>query len=76
MNYVFETNENGTVKNATWWIDGNDPFCYATNRDGEGIFQRWDNGNIKQLTGTCQFSIYGLTKSAARTKIRKRFQFE
>lgn len=71
MTYNFETNSNGTVVSATWRVNDTDPFCYATNREGDGIFQHWDNGSVKQLTGTCQFSVYGLTKGSARAKIRK-----
>lgn len=71
MKYNFELNEDGTVKSATWREDGDERFCYATNNDGEGIFKYDDyRGDRKQLTGLCQFSIYGLTKSAARKKIR------
>lgn len=71
MKYTFELNANGTVKSATWRKNPDDNYCYGTNGRGEGIFQYYDNGDMKQLAGTCQFSIAGLTKGAARAKIRK-----
>lgn len=71
MKYNFELNEDGTVKSATWREDGDERYCYATNSYGDGVFKYDDyNAGSRQLTGTCQFSIYGLTKSSARRKIR------
>ena len=43
------------------------PCCARTDRNGEAIYS-YDY--MTQYTGTCQFSIYGLSKSSARRKIR------
>ena len=63
----------------TWWIpvdDYNDD-CYETNRDGEGIFQV-NEATLErtQITGTCQFSLRGCSRSAAYHRIARWFYAE
>lgn len=48
-----------------WWSD--DRFYYCTNKYGEGIFKV--GCDRKQLTGTYQFSIRGLSDRYAKRKI-------
>lgn len=42
--------------------------CIRTNGDGEGL---WVNG--QQVSGTCQFSVNGMSKSGIYKKFRKLF---
>ena len=73
--FTFEKNEDGTVKKAVWSFDNNARYYYATDNCGEGIFM-YDRsaGNSKQLTGTCQFSVYKMKPNSARAKINKWFK--
>lgn len=78
------------MKRFKWLVDGEKVTCfvdeyryYETNRDGEGVFViNVKRNDRKQLTGTCQFSVYGLTDKAKKAKLRKwlydryRFDFE
>ena len=45
---------------------------YYTTRKGEGIFFQDGNGNIRQITGLCQFSACD-TASEMRRKLNKIF---
>ena len=62
-----------------WMVEGNQVTCfvgdyeyYETNKDGDGIFYIDAERNYrKQLTGTCQFSVWGLTDKAKKAKLRK-----
>lgn len=63
------------------WIYGEDgwkeaivPTDYFTNTAGEGIFTYEENGNLKQIIGTCQFSLTGYSVSGARKKIKRWFE--
>lgn len=62
-----------------WLVDGQKVICfvderyyYETNREGEGVFfVDTERGTRKQLTGTCQFSVWGLTDKSKKAKLRK-----
>lgn len=70
MTYTFELLEDGTVKSARW--DEDDRGYWCTNATGDGIFYvDCQKNDRSQYKGTCDFSVYGLSKSAARAKIRK-----
>ena len=45
---------------------------FTTNINGNGIFMITGSG-YKQITGTCQFTLYGLSSSGAYKKIRRWF---
>ena len=52
-----------------WWVDG-DYYCFYTDKKGFGIFvQDRRNGQVRQVLGTCQFSVAGLKDP--RAKIRR-----
>ena len=51
-----------------WYIKG-DSCYYCTNSDGDGIFVV--NYNRRQLIGTAQFSLHGLTDKSAKQKIHQ-----
>lgn len=72
MKYEFELRENGTVQNANWLVSDDAAVYYCTNGEGEGVF-RVDlrSNDRRQITGTCQFSVYGLQPASARAKIRR-----
>lgn len=59
--------------NEAWWED--DRFLnvvFSTNKACNGIFERSVlTGNVRQLVGTCQFSLRGITQKSARAKIRR-----
>ena len=59
--------------NEAWWEDDRFPnVLFETNKVGDGIFERSVlNGNVRQLVGTCQFSLRGITQKSARAKIRR-----
>ena len=64
------------VDNKYWnWsiFDENNRY-FTTNSEGEGIFEvsfsRMDSSR-RQLAGTCQFSLSGLSDNWAKRKIRK-----
>ena len=48
--------------------------CYETNREGHGIFQV-NEATLErtQLTGTCQFSLRGCSRSAAYHRVERWF---
>lgn len=53
-----------------------DPGTYFTNRMGEGIFYQDDKTcNVRQLTGTCQFSACE-TASGTRRKLMRYYNEE
>ena len=57
-----------------WRIKGEENRYFTTNPDGEGIFKVSFSplgGTRKQLTGTCQFSLSGLSDRWAEKKIRQ-----
>ena len=66
------------MKRMKWEIDGekvigwiNDYSYYCTNGRGEGIFfVDLSRNERKQLTGTCQFSVYGLKPKSKKSKLR------
>ena len=51
------------------WNMGKD--CFYTDNDGCGL---WINN--KQIKGTCQFSLFGYSKSGARKKINRLWSVE
>lgn len=53
------------------WSFGWEHGYYKTNPNGDGIFHVDDNGNERQLVGTCQFSVRGLQRNSAKAKIRR-----
>lgn len=59
----------------TWWLPTDTGYdCYETNRRGEGIFQvNEDTFERTQITGTCQFSLRGCSRSAAYHRIERWF---
>lgn len=56
------------------WEEALVPTNYFTNTAGEGIFTYEENGNLKQITGTCQFCLNGYSVSGARKKIKRWFE--
>lgn len=55
---------------VTAWINENQYYC--TNEKGHGVFFVDLIRNTKnQLTGTCQFSVYGLKPESKKNKFRK-----
>lgn len=74
INYNFNLNSDGTVQNARWTIDNNENAYYCTTSKGEGIFRVEPRKNERrQMIGDCDFSVFGLKPSTARTKIRAQF---
>lgn len=73
INYRFQTKEKeDRVIEAEWEIEGNDDIRFTTNDRGDGLFEiDYRRGDRRQLEGTLQFSVAGLTKNSARAKIRK-----
>ena len=70
MKYEIELNSDGTVKSVVWGRD--ESGYYTTTKDGEGIFAVIPSRNDRrQLVGTSDFSVFGLTKSGARAKIAR-----
>lgn len=63
-------------KDGSWtWrnANGRSRGLYYTNREGEGIFYQDDeSGNVRQVTGLCQFSACD-TASGMRRKLNKMF---
>jgi hypothetical protein len=58
-------------KRWTWYIEGDDDKYFQTSNDGEGIQEILLNRNErKDLEGTCQFSVRGVSDSWAKRKIR------
>lgn len=58
----------------SWVIEGEENRYFTTNSEGEGIFEVSFSplgGNRRQLTGTCQFSLSGLSDNWAKKKIRR-----
>ncbi len=55
-----------------WTTDADGDIYYCTNNEGYGIF-RIDSirNQSKQLEGTLEFSVSGLTDASAKRKIRK-----
>ena len=51
--------------------DDSTTFCH-TNQSGEGIFT--GDGYYNQMTGLCQFSLCGCSKSAAYKRIKRYFE--
>ena len=47
---------------------------YFCNDNGSGLFQRESNGNLKQLSGTCQIQFTGKRNQASRL-LKKRLWF-
>jgi len=66
-------------KQWTWWIPtGTGQYeCYETNIMREGIFQV-NEATLErtQITGTCQFSLRGCSRSAAYHRIARWFYEE
>lgn len=57
-----------------WEVSGEENRYYCTNSEGEGIFEVSFSplgGDRRQLTGTCQFDLSGLSDAWAKKKIRK-----
>lgn len=57
-----------------WEVSGEENRYYCTNSKGEGIFEVSFSplgGDRRQLTGTCQFDLSGLSDAWAKKKIRK-----
>lgn len=65
-----------TVQTTEPYADGPEPAGqYETNIAGEGLFSiNEETLDRKQITGTCQFSLRGCTKGAARQRIVRFFQ--
>lgn len=58
-------------KRWTWYIEGEDDKYFQTSNDGEGIQEILLNRNErKDLEGTCQFSVRGVSGNWAKRKIR------
>lgn len=58
-------------KRWTWHIEGEDDKYFQTSNDGEGIQEILLNRNErKDLEGTCQFSVCGVSDNWAKRKIR------
>ena len=54
-----------------WHLNGEEDIYFCTDKDGEGVFKIDPCRNSRdQLTGTCQFSVRGLSEKYARRKIR------
>ena len=66
------------MKKIKWFIEGeavtawiSDCQYFFTNKLGEGVFYGdLERGTWKQLVGTCQFSVYGLTDDSKKQKLR------
>lgn len=55
-----------------WRESGEEDIYFCTNKAGEGVFVvDLCRNSRKQLTGTMQFSVHGLSEKYARRKIRK-----
>ena len=55
-----------------WHLNGEEDIYFCTDEDGEGVFKIDPCRNSRdQLTGTCQFSVRGLSEKYARHKIRE-----
>lgn len=58
----------------SWVIEGEENRYFTTNSEGEGIFEVSFSplgGDRRQLIGTCQFSLSGLSDNWAKKKIRR-----
>ena len=66
--------EEDLVYGEDGWEQALVPTDYFTNTSGKGIFYYEENGNLKQITGTCQFSLTGYSLSGARKKIKRWFE--
>jgi hypothetical protein len=67
----------------TWWVSAYDHVqwsrkrCYETNVAGDGIFEVNERTMERyQITGTCQFSLRGCSRSAAYHRIVRWFYME
>lgn len=59
-------------KRWEWTTDKDWDIYYCTNNEGEGIFCiDCVRNDSKQLLGTLQFSVSGLTDASAKRKIRE-----
>lgn len=47
---------------------------HRTNRNGYGLFAVGDYGNVRQILGTGQFSLFRCSRSAAYGRIRRYYQ--
>ena len=55
----------------TWYIEGDDDRYFQTNKDGEGIQEVILSRNERRdLEGTCQFDVRGVSDGWAKRKIR------
>lgn len=55
-----------------WRFNGDEDTYFCTNKEGEGVFMvDLCRNSREQLTGTCQFSVRGLSEKYARHKIRE-----
>ena len=53
------------------WTDNNDAY-WTTNDEGDGVFiVTLSRNERRQVVGTCDFSLNGLTPESAKRKIRK-----
>ena len=62
-------------KDGSWtWRNANGMSLgvYYTSKEGEGIFFQHENGNVRQITGLCQFAACE-TASGMRRKLNKIF---
>lgn len=58
-------------KRWTWYIAGDDERYFQTSSDGEGIQEILCEHNVRRdLEGTCQFSVRGVSDASAKKKIR------
>lgn len=72
LRYNFDSiDSNGRVNGTVCW-SFDERYYYYTNKGADGVFVlKCRTGETHQITGTCQFSVWGLTKGAARAKIRR-----
>lgn len=55
-----------------WCESGEEDIYFCTNKNGDGVFVVDPCRNSrKQLTGTMQFSVHGLSEKYAQRKIRE-----
>lgn len=55
----------------TWYIEGDNDQYFQTSKDGEGIQEILPKRNERRdLEGTCQFSVRGVSDAWAKRKIR------
>lgn len=74
MKYEFlDITESGRVcGRVTWSTDPDGLRYYCTNGEAEGVFRvNLRRGERVQVVGTCNFSLYGMTKASARAAVRR-----